>query len=131
MKIKTLVVALVAIVLAGFCAVSCKKAASKITTLILEDTTWKYVSDNNCEYTLEFTSSKNCKITLVFAEHPENPISVEGSYKVDGVSVHIDWNDPEDYLNGEFQDGALILNDLVFITQSESGDDYYAFKKQK
>ena len=131
MKIKTLLIALVAIVLAGFCAVSCKKAANKITTLLLEDTTWKYISDNNCEYTLEFTSSKNCKITLVFAEHPENPVSVDGSYTVDGVSVHIDWNDPEDNLNGELQDGALILNDLVFITPAESGDTYYKFKKQK
>ena len=130
MKIKTLIVALVAIVLAGFCAVSCKNAANKITSLILEDTTWKYVSEGACEYTIKFTSTKNCKITLVFTEHPENPVSSTGVYKVDGVSVHIDWDDP-DLIGDEFNDAALILNDLVFVSHSESGDTYYTFKKQK
>ena len=123
MKIKTLLVALVAIVLAGFFAVSCKKAADKLTTLLLEDTTWEYTNPANDFFSLHFTSSKNCTMTVTFREHPDVPVSSEGTYTVDGLKVHIDWEED----GPDFDNFELIANDLVYRYE----EDYIVFKKKK
>ena len=123
MKIKTLLIALVAIVLAGFCAVSCKDAANKLTTLLLEDTTWEYTNEANDFYSLSFISSKNCTMTVKFGVHPDVPYTSEGTYTVDGLKVHIDWGED----GPDFDNFELVANDLVYRYE----EDYIVFKKKK
>ena len=127
MKIKSLLIALVAIVLAGFFAVSCKKAANKITTLLLEDTMWVYTNEAPDVFTINFTSSKDCTLSLNFAAQDAQTVYYDGKYTVDGLKVHIDWTYTEEEGDPGFSDGELILNDLVFKMGETST---FIFKKK-
>ena len=126
MKNKSLLIAIVAIVLAGFCAVSCKKTADKITKLLLEDTSWVYTNEAPDVFMIDFTSSKDCKISLNFAAQEASSVYYDGKYTVDGLKVHIDWIYPEEDGDPGFHDGELILNDLVFKIDEST----FIFKKK-
>ena len=126
MKIKTLIVALVAIILAGFCAISCKKAANKITTLLLEDTMWVYTNEAPDVFTISFTSSKDCTLSLNFAAEEAPTVYYNGKYTVNGLKVHIDWTYTEEEGDPGFADGELVINDLIF----KEGESVFKFIKK-
>ena len=115
MKIKTLLVALVAIVLAGFCAASCNKDKS------LVGTTWKY-SQVNLRHTITIDSKDGCTYLLeqyVSEEIGWSEVESKGTYILNGKDITFLWLTNLEYI-GEWGDCHVNGNIMTVTIEGET-----------
>ena len=114
MKIKSLLVALVAIVMAGFFAASCNKDES------LVGTTWKY-SQVNLRHTITIDSKDGCTYLLeqyVSEEIGWSEVESKGTYILNGEDITFLWLTNLEYV-GEWKDCKVKGNVMTVVIDDE------------
>lgn len=112
MKIKTLLIALVAIVVAGFFATSCNKDES------LVGTTWKYEQPNGLRRTVKLDSKDGCTYIFEVYDSEWSTTTSVGTYILNGEDITFLWLTNLEYV-GEWKNCKVKGNVMTVVIDDE------------